>query len=72
VVEHKTALLADLADECALLADGRVVVSGPTAEVLADERLLELGVEPPPAVRLRRAAAARGLAIDPAILEGVA
>jgi hypothetical protein len=69
VVEHKTALLADLADECALLAGGRIVAHGPTRDVLADERLVELGVEPPPAVRLQRAAAARGLAIDPAILE---
>ena len=72
VVEHKTWLLADLADECALVAEGRVVVHGATAGVLADDRLVELGVEPPPAVRLRRAAAARGLALDPAVLDAVA
>jgi energy-coupling factor transport system ATP-binding protein len=69
VVEHKTSLLADLADECALVADGRIVVVGPAAEVLADDRLVELGVEPPPAVRLRRAATTRGIAIEASLLE---
>lgn len=69
VVEHKTALLADLADECLLVAAGRIVVRGPTPTVLADVRLVELGVEPPPAVRLRRAAETRGLDLDPAVLE---
>ena len=72
VVEHKTWLLADLADECVLIADGRVVVHGATADVLGDDRLVELGVEPPPAVRLRRAATARGLALDPIVLEEAA
>ncbi len=72
VVEHKTWLLADLADDCALVAGGRVVAQGPAAAVLADERLVELGVEPPPAIRIRRAAAARGLALDPSILQAVA
>jgi energy-coupling factor transport system ATP-binding protein len=68
VVEHKTALLADLAHECALVDQGRIVVRGPAADVLADDRLTALGVEPPPAVRIRRAAAARGIALDPAVL----
>lgn len=72
VVEHKTALLVDLADECVLVADGRIVVRGPAPDVLSDERLAELGVEPPPAVRLQHAAAARGLALDPAVLASVA
>jgi len=72
IVEHKTALLADLADEVALMAAGRIVAVGPTADILADERLVELGVEPPPAVRIRRAAAARGLELDPAVLAAVA
>ena len=71
IVEHKTWLLADLADECLLIADGKVVAHGPTAAVLGDDRLAELGVEPPPTVRLRRAAAARGLTIDPSTLETV-
>lgn len=72
VVEHKTWLLADLADECVLIADGRVVVHGATSDVLGDDRLVELGVEPPPAVRLRRAAVARGLALDPIVLDEAA
>lgn len=72
VVEHKTWLLADLADECALVAAGKIVAHGQAADVLADERLVELGVEPPPAIRLRRAAAARGLAVDPSVLQAVA
>jgi energy-coupling factor transport system ATP-binding protein len=72
IVEHKTALLADLADEVALMAAGRIVALGPTADILADDRLVALGVEPPPAIRLRRAAAARGLELDPAILARVA
>ena len=72
VVEHKTALLADLADACMLLAEGRVAASGPTASVLGDPRLVELGVEPPPAVRIARAAAGRGIALDPGVLQAVA
>ena len=72
IVEHKTALLADLADEVALVADGRVVTLGLTGDVLADPRLVELGVEPPPAVRLQRAAAALGVRLDPGIVAEVA
>ena len=41
------------------------MISGPTAQVLADVRLVEAGVEPPPAVQLARAAARRGLVLDP-------
>jgi energy-coupling factor transporter ATP-binding protein EcfA2 len=68
VVEHKTWLLAEVADEVALVARGRIVARGPAAAILADERVSELGVEPPPEVRLRRAAAARGLTLDSAAL----
>lgn len=72
IVEHKTWLLADLADEVALISGGRLVALGPTGDILADPRLVEHGVEPPPAVRLGRAAAARGLELDPGILAEVA
>jgi energy-coupling factor transport system ATP-binding protein len=71
VVEHKTWLLAEVADEVALVAGGRIVAHGPTAAILGDDRLPELGVEPPPDVRLRRAAAARGLTLNPAALGSV-
>jgi energy-coupling factor transport system ATP-binding protein len=68
IVEHKTGLLADLADDVAVMSEGRIVRFGPAAEVLADPLLAELGVDPPPRVRLARAAEARGLRLDPAIL----
>jgi hypothetical protein len=38
-----------------------VALSGPAATVLADPRLVELGVEPPAEVRLERAVRASGL-----------
>ncbi|MDT4947064.1 MAG: energy-coupling factor transport system ATP-binding protein [Pseudonocardiales bacterium] len=60
LVEHKTGLIARIADEVAVLVAGRIIQRGPTAEVLADPALEEHGVDPPPAVRLERAAAASG------------
>ena len=71
IVEHKTELLAALADEVAVIDGGRVVESGPAAAVLADPRLAELGVEPPAAVRLRRAFSAAGLDPDAVLPAGV-
>lgn len=61
VAEQKTDLLAAVASSVIVLAEGCVVLSGPTAEVLADPRLPELGVPEPSAVRLERAAAAAGV-----------
>lgn len=61
IVEHKTALLASIADKVAVLADGRTVLTGATLAVLADGSLTELGVDPPAAVRIGRAIAATGL-----------
>ena len=61
VVEHKTDLLAAIADECIALANGRIAARGPAADVLADERLAEWGVDAPAAVRIERAARAAGL-----------
>ena len=68
IVEHKTELLATMADEVAVLDAGHVVAAGPTPQVLADPELLARGVEPPAAVRLRRALDAVGLSLDPALL----
>jgi energy-coupling factor transport system ATP-binding protein len=55
VVEHKTGLLSRIADDALVLDAGMVVAGGPIAEILDDPRLVELGIDPPPVVRLRRA-----------------
>ena len=67
VAEQKTDLLAAVASRVVVLSEGRIALDGPTADVLADERLPNLGVSPPAAVRLRRDLLAAGL--DPALLE---
>ena len=74
LVEHKTGLVERVADEVVLLVGGKVETTGPAATVLADSRLAELGVEPPPSARIARALAAAGHAdrlagIDLAALE---
>jgi energy-coupling factor transporter ATP-binding protein EcfA2 len=69
LIEHKTGLLARTADRCIALADGRIVLNGSIGEVLGDERLIELGVDPPPEVRLRRAL--RGAKAPPDVVERV-
>jgi energy-coupling factor transporter ATP-binding protein EcfA2 len=61
VVEHKTDLLASIAERCVVLADGHVVAAGTTRGILGDPRLEEWGVEAPAAVRIERAARAAGL-----------
>lgn len=66
IAEQKTDLLADVAGEVVVLAEGHIALRGPAADVLADSRLDELGVAPPAAVRLQRAAVAAGL--DPALV----
>jgi energy-coupling factor transport system ATP-binding protein len=72
IAEHRTALLADIADDILVLREGRIARRGPAHDVLADPGLPELGVEPPPAVRLLRLAGVRGVHLDPALLEGLA
>jgi energy-coupling factor transport system ATP-binding protein len=57
LIEHKTGLLLETADRGIALGDGRVAAEGPIGQLLQDARLLELGVDPPAAVRLRRALA---------------
>lgn len=55
IVEHKTDLLARMADEVVALDGGRIVLRGPARSVLSDPRLASIGVEPPSAVRVERA-----------------
>jgi len=71
LVEHKTDVLARIADEVLVLDHGTVALSGPAATVLADPRLAELGVEPPAGVRLERAAKASGLEWSAELAEAV-
>jgi energy-coupling factor transporter ATP-binding protein EcfA2 len=61
VAEQKTDLLAGICSRVVALDGGRVVLDGIAAEILADPRLTRLGVAPPAAVRLRRAAAEANL-----------
>lgn len=63
VVEHKTDLLERIAGRVAVIDAGQVVAFGPTTDILADERLVGWGVEPPSNVRLRRAAERRGVSV---------
>jgi energy-coupling factor transport system ATP-binding protein len=63
VAEQKTDLLAAVCSRVVVLDAGRVALDGPASELLADARLPELGVAAPAAVRLRRAADERGLAV---------
>ena len=75
VAEHRTSILAAIADDVVVLERGRVAFAGPAALVLDDPRLEELGVEPPPAVQLRRVLAGAGVAGAPdalALLDGAA
>jgi energy-coupling factor transporter ATP-binding protein EcfA2 len=63
IAEQKTDLLAEVASRVVVLHAGRVALSGPAHDVLADPALTDLGVSAPSAVRLTRAAKAAG--IDP-------
>ncbi|MBA2265180.1 MAG: ABC transporter ATP-binding protein [Chloroflexi bacterium] len=60
IAEQKTDLLASICSRLLVLDGGRVALSGPSAEVLADLELSRLGVAEPSEVRLRRAADAAG------------
>jgi energy-coupling factor transport system ATP-binding protein len=61
VVTHDLQLVADYATRVAVVADGRLLGSGPTAEVLAGPLIEEAGLRHPPLAR-----ATRGLARHPA------
>ena len=73
IAEHKTDLLDGLCQRIIVIDDGQIVLDGPSADVLADPVLVELGVEPPARVRLQRAIASAGLDargdIDRVVLE---
>ena len=71
LVEHKTDVLARIADEVVVMDHGTVALSGSAAAVLADLRLAELGVEPPAGVRLERAVKASGLDWSAELAEAV-
>jgi energy-coupling factor transporter ATP-binding protein EcfA2 len=66
IAEHKTDLLDGLCDRVLVVDGGRIALGGAAAEVLEDERLVDLGVEPPARVRLARAVRARGF--DPRVV----
>ena len=61
VAEQKTDLLAGVCSRVVAIDAGRIVLDGAAAEVLADPRLAQLGVAPPAAIRLSRAADAADL-----------
>ena len=61
LTEHKTDVLARIADEVVVLDRGAVALRGEAGVVLADPRLVEFGVEAPAAVRLELAVRSAGL-----------
>jgi energy-coupling factor transport system ATP-binding protein len=61
IAEHKTDLLDGLCERILVLNDGRIVLDGPTADVLTQPALTELGVEPPARIRLARALTGAGV-----------
>jgi energy-coupling factor transporter ATP-binding protein EcfA2 len=65
IAEHKTDLLERLAHRIVALHGGTIALDGPTAGVLGNPRLIELGVEPPPSVTLGAALAAAGIQLSP-------
>jgi energy-coupling factor transporter ATP-binding protein EcfA2 len=66
LAEHKTDLLARVAQRVIVLDEGTIALQGPAHDVLANEHVRELGVPEPSAVRLRRRLVEAGL--DPALL----
>ena len=63
ICEHDTDMLARLCSRIIALENGAIALAGPTAEVLADPRVEQLGVQPPAPVRLRRALDGAGLRV---------
>ena len=63
LVEHHTELLGRVADDVAVVADGRIAELGPATRVLADSRLPSWGVQPPAKVRIERLAAAANVGL---------
>ena len=71
LVEHKTDVLARIADEVVVLDEGSVALAGPAGTVLADPRLAGLGVELPALVRLEREVRTAGLEWPAALAEAI-
>lgn len=71
IAEHKTDLLARLANRIAVLDRGSAVAIGSTDEILADVRLPDLGIEAPSAVRIRRQISSRIGSLDEAFLSAI-
>lgn len=71
LVEHKTDVLARIADEVVVLEGGAVALAGPAAAVLSDPRLAELGVEPPARVLLEREVRAAGFDWSAGLAEAI-
>jgi energy-coupling factor transporter ATP-binding protein EcfA2 len=71
LVEHKTDVLARIADEVVVLERGAVALAGAAAPTLADPRLAELGVEPPAAVKLERMVREAGIEWSAALAEAI-
>ena len=69
IAEHKTDLLDGVCSRIIALDGGRIVLDGPTNDILSDPRLEELGVQPPSRVRLARALEAAG--VDAATVPGL-
>jgi energy-coupling factor transporter ATP-binding protein EcfA2 len=61
IVEHKTDLLATIADQVAVLVAGSVVASDQASSMLGDARLEAWGIESPSRVRIERAARRAGV-----------
>ena len=70
-LEHKTDVLARIADEVVVLERGAVALAGAAAPTLADPRLAELGVEPPAAVKLERMVREAGIEWSAALAEAI-
>ncbi len=72
LAEHKTDVLARIADRMVVLDAGTAAISGGAPEVLADPRLAGLGVDPPVRVRLERAILSAGIELSTSAREVLA
>lgn len=64
LVEHKVDLIAEYCDEVLVMQGGRIVRKGPTAQVLADPELAELGALQPQVAMFGHAMAAAGKPLE--------
>jgi energy-coupling factor transport system ATP-binding protein len=65
IITHAMAVAAEYARRVILMGDGRIVRDGRTREVFSDEPLLnELGLSPPPVVRVANRLGIPALTLD--------